>query len=49
MTSSTASGLAPARRLSAMIVGLWVPHALFAAAELGVAGGLFSVFEAVRS
>jgi O-methyltransferase domain/Dimerisation domain len=40
MNRSTAPDMPPARRLSGMIAGLWVPQAVFAAAELGVADAL---------
>ena len=37
MTTTPAASLPPATRLSQMIVGLWVPQAVHAAAELGLA------------
>src|SRR5688500_19799104 len=37
MTTTPAASLPPAARLSQMIVGLWVPQAVHAAAELGIA------------
>lgn len=40
MSNSPATSLPPARRLSGMIAGLWVPQAIHAAAELGIADAL---------